>query len=118
MTRPRAQAMESEPPGELPEVGGATRRLSSREASASPSLRAEAKNAPSPIAAKSPIEFAGKPVKRAMLAYLRMLVGLIERRLVGLEEIVSMLARIVRQRRIARQSRVEYILSKLNRGPP
>jgi hypothetical protein len=74
--------------------------------------------APSIVAVKSPIEFAGMALKRAILTYLCAVVSLIERRRVGLEEIVSMLARIVRQRRIARQSRIEYILSRLNKGPP
>jgi hypothetical protein len=50
--------------------------------------------------------------------YLRMVIGLIEGRLVSAEEILEMLARKVRQHRIVRRRKIDYILQHLNKRAP
>ena len=53
-----------------------------------------------------------------MLKYLRMVTSLIEGRRISMEEILIMLARIVRQRSMYRTRRIDYVLDYLNKHPP
>jgi len=47
-----------------------------------------------------------------------MLTSLIERRTITQEDLLEMLARSVRQRSMSRISRIDYVLSYLNKHPP
>jgi hypothetical protein len=53
-----------------------------------------------------------------LVAYVRTVAGLIEGRSVSRKEIVLMLARVVRQHRMARERRMDYVLCYLNERPP
>jgi hypothetical protein len=53
-----------------------------------------------------------------MLRYLRMVISLMEERAVSLEEIRTMLARVLRQRSIGRRRPIEHIIERLNEHPP
>lgn len=53
-----------------------------------------------------------------MLEYLRVAVGLIEGRRVSREEIVEMLRRAMRQRSLARERRLDYVVRTLKEEPP
>lgn len=53
-----------------------------------------------------------------IVAYVRTVVSLIEGRAVSREEIVRMLARVVRQHRMARERRMDYVVRYLNERPP
>lgn len=56
---------------------------------------------------------------RQILEHVRMVVSLIEERIVSAEEIVEMLARVVlRQHRIGGRSRINYLLRYLHENPP
>ncbi len=57
-------------------------------------------------------------VHPAMLQYLCMVTSLIEGRRVSMEEILIMLARIMRQRSMYRTGRIDYVLDYLNKHPP
>jgi hypothetical protein len=57
-------------------------------------------------------------VDPSMLSYLCMITSLIERRTITQEELLKMLARSVRQRSMYRTSRIDYVLSYLNKHPP
>lgn len=52
------------------------------------------------------------------VGHVRVVVSLIERRRVSLEEIVEMLRRTVRQRSIVRGSRMDYLMRHLQENPP
>lgn len=54
----------------------------------------------------------------AMLEYLRVAVGLVEGRRVSREEIVEMLRRAMRQRSLARERRLDYVVRTLKEEPP
>jgi hypothetical protein len=56
----------------------------------------------------------GAPIR----CYLRMVISLIERRRVSAEEILEMLARIVRQHSIVRRRKIDYVLEHLNKRAP
>ena len=57
-------------------------------------------------------------IDEQMLFYLRMVISLIEGRRVSAEEILEMLARILRQHSIARRRRIDYVLQYLNKRAP
>lgn len=56
--------------------------------------------------------------RKPIIRYVRMATSLIEGRYVGIEEIERMLKAISRQHRLTRRRRIDYIIEKLNRGPP
>ena len=66
-----------------------------------------------PAAESDAIEF-----DAAIVAHVRVVVSLVERCEVSREEVVAMLERTVRQRRIGRQGRRAYILGWLAEHPP
>ena len=53
-----------------------------------------------------------------MVAYVRVVVSLIEGRWVRREEIVAMLERAVRQHSMSREKRIDYVLRTLKENPP
>lgn len=53
-----------------------------------------------------------------MVCYLRMVISLIEGRRVSTAEILEMLARVMRQHRMARRRRIDYVLHYLNERSP
>jgi hypothetical protein len=53
-----------------------------------------------------------------VLPYLRMMVGLIEGRRFGTEELLGLLRRALRQRSIAMRKRRDYVLGFLRQHPP
>lgn len=53
-----------------------------------------------------------------IVTYVRTVVSLIEGRAVSREEIVRMLVRVVRQHRMARERRRDYVVRYLNERPP
>ena len=57
-------------------------------------------------------------VDPSMLRYLCMVTSLIEGRRVSMEELLKMLARIMRQRSMYRTRRIDYVLDYLNKHPP
>jgi len=75
--------------------------------------RVVAQRPATPAAESDVIEF-----DAAIVAHVRVVVSLVERREVSREEIVAMLERTVRQRRIGRQGRRAYILRWLAEHPP
>jgi hypothetical protein len=58
------------------------------------------------------------PWPQPLLEYVRMVVSLIERRKVSLEEIDQMLMKIWRQRSMARPRKLDHIVGWLNEHPP
>jgi len=60
----------------------------------------------------------GSGFDAGMVSYLRMATSLIEGRRVSRDEILQMLARVVRQHSIARRKRTDYLLWYLNKNPP
>ena len=58
------------------------------------------------------------PWPRAILEYVCVAVGLIEGRPVGLEEVVEMLLRTLRQHRMVRTRRIDQAVAWLNEQPP
>lgn len=60
----------------------------------------------------------GPEFEAGLLAYLRMVVSLIEGRRVSREEIVNMLARAVRQHSMARRRRIDYVVEYVRGNPP
>ena len=58
------------------------------------------------------------PLPRLIVHYVRQVVSLIEGRPVGLEEIVEMLTRAMRQHRMVRQRRIDHIIGWLHEQPP
>jgi hypothetical protein len=74
---------------------------------------------PEPAASEpAPAALPPSPWPRPMVDYLCMAVGLIERRRVSLTEVLEMLARTVRQHRIARSRRIEQTVASLHEQPP
>lgn len=57
-------------------------------------------------------------VNSSMLSYLAMVASLIEGRAIGVEELLEMLRRSMRQRSFDRLPRREYVLGFLNQHPP
>jgi hypothetical protein len=57
-------------------------------------------------------------IEEPVLCYLRMAISLIEGRRVSAGEILEMLARILRQRRIVRRRRIDYVVQYLNKRAP
>ncbi len=53
-----------------------------------------------------------------MLCYVRMATSLIEGRQVSMDEILEMLARVVRQHSIVRRRKIDYVLWYLKKTPP
>jgi hypothetical protein len=53
-----------------------------------------------------------------ILAYVRMVVGLIEGRWVSRDEIAEMMKRIWRQHRVGVRRKEQYIVAQLNENPP
>lgn len=74
---------------------------------------------PRPRAAARPqtVEREGMQFDADIVRYVRMVVSLIEGRRVSEGEIRKMLVRAVRQHRMARRRRIEYVLSHLRNGP-
>ena len=58
------------------------------------------------------------PWPTPMLRYLRMVISLIEKRPVSGEEILEMLARVLRQRSIGRRRQIEHTIERLPEHPP
>ncbi len=58
------------------------------------------------------------PLPRLIVHYVRQVVSLIEGRPVGLEEIVEMLTRAMRQHSMVRQRRIDHIIGWLHEQPP
>ena len=54
----------------------------------------------------------------ALVEYVRRVVSLIERRLVSLEEIWEMLARVLRQHMMVRRKKVDQVVAWLKKDPP
>ena len=74
---------------------------------------------PMPAADKRPeLEEPAPHFNATLVAYVRTVVSLIEGRAVSREEIVRMLFRVVRQQRMARERRRDYVLRYLNERPP
>jgi hypothetical protein len=57
-------------------------------------------------------------ISAPMVCYLRMVISLIEGRRVSTEEILEMLAKILRQHSIGRRRRIDYILQYLSKRAP
>jgi len=57
-------------------------------------------------------------VHSSMLPYLAMVASLIERRIIGADELLQVLRRSMRQRSFDRLPRREYVLGFLNQHPP
>jgi hypothetical protein len=75
--------------------------------------------APKPAADECPeLEAPAPHFNATLIAYVRTVVSLIEGRAVSREEIVRMLARVVRQHRMARERRMDYVVRYLNERPP
>ncbi len=53
-----------------------------------------------------------------VLPYVALVASLIERRIIGREELVAVLRRSMRQRSMGRQSRREYVVRYLQQHPP
>jgi hypothetical protein len=53
-----------------------------------------------------------------MVEHVRVVAGLIEGRRVGLDEILEMLSRALRQHSLGRVRRIDYIVGQLNKAPP
>ena len=70
-----------------------------------------------PDIAKEPEADAGE-WKAQMVEHVRMVTSLIERRRVSLEEILKMLGRVLRQHRLVRRTRIDYIVGHLNKASP
>jgi hypothetical protein len=60
----------------------------------------------------------GRGFDAHMVRYVRMVTSLIEGRRVSLVEILEMLARVVRQRSMARGRRIDYVLRHLMKNAP
>lgn len=60
----------------------------------------------------------GTPWPTSLVAYLRMAVSLIEARRVSSQEILEMLARVLRQLSMVRRRRIDQIIDWLNEPPP
>ena len=84
-----------------------------REASRGDRLVVAQRPAMPAVAESDAIEF-----DAAIVAHVRVVVSLVERREVSREEVVAMLERTVRQRRIVRERRVDYVLRWLAEHPP
>jgi ubiquinone/menaquinone biosynthesis C-methylase UbiE len=54
----------------------------------------------------------------SVVEHVRVVAGLIEGRRVGLDEILKMLARALRQHRLGHERRIDYIVGQLNKAPP
>ena len=59
-----------------------------------------------------------EPNEAPMLEHVRMVTSLIEGRRVSAEEIVAMIARVLRQHRMARRSRIDHALAWWRENPP
>jgi hypothetical protein len=53
-----------------------------------------------------------------MVEYVRRVVSLMEGRRVNLEEVLEMLARVLRQHRMVRRRRIDHVVGWLNENPP
>jgi hypothetical protein len=82
--------------------------------------RKAAPGASAPMSMPTPAPAADAPLSwpRPMVNYLCMVVGLIERRRVGVEEILAMLARTLRQHRMVRGRRMDQTVASLHERPP
>jgi len=60
----------------------------------------------------------GAKMDRVLVSYLAMVISLVEGRRVSREEVGELLSRVVRQHSMARRSRMDYVVWRLNRGPP
>ena len=58
------------------------------------------------------------PCPPRMIPYLQMVISLIERRRVSREEILKLVARVLRQHSMARRSKIEHIVVCLNKDSP
>jgi len=65
-----------------------------------------------------PVAAAAELCPAVMVAYLQMLIGLIEGRRVSRGEILELVARVLRQRSMARRRRIDHIVAWLNEQPP
>lgn len=66
---------------------------------------------------KHPAADAGK-WNAQLVEHVRMVTSLIEERKVRLDEILKMLAKVLRQHSIGRRKRIDYIVGYLNKSPP
>lgn len=58
------------------------------------------------------------PWHAPMVEHVRMVASLIEGRRVSVEEILAMLARVLRQHRMVRKRRIDHVVGWLNENPP
>jgi hypothetical protein len=56
--------------------------------------------------------------KPELLEHIRMVTSLVEGRAVSMDEILSMLIEVMRQRSFAKKTKMDYILAVLNKKPP
>jgi hypothetical protein len=59
-----------------------------------------------------------RPEEESILEYARMLVGLIEDRQVGRDEIEELVKQKQRQHSLTRRSKLDYLVEQLNKDPP
>jgi hypothetical protein len=77
-----------------------------------------------PAADEEPLEEAARAeldrvqFDTAVVGYLRVVVSLIEDRRVSRDEILSMLRQAMRQRSLARERRIDYVVRALKEKPP
>lgn len=57
-------------------------------------------------------------VALGLVLYLVMVTSLVEGRRMSFEEVEEMMKRVLRQRSMARRSRKDYVVWRLNQGPP
>jgi len=70
-----------------------------------------------PDTVKEPAADAGERMGQ-MVEHVQMVVSLIERRRVSLEEILRMLGRVLRQHSLVRRKKIDYIVGHLNKDSP
>lgn len=64
------------------------------------------------------LEREGIRLEAGTVGYLRMVIGLVEGRRVSLQEVVAMLARVLRQHSMARRRRIDYVVEYLKKNAP
>lgn len=79
--------------------------------------QARADHNPQPIRGRQ-LERDGIRLDAVIVGYVRMVTSLIEQRRVSEEEIVEMLVRAMRQHRMARRRRMDYVLAYLKKNGP
>lgn len=81
-------------------------------------LNARRRKTPTAAPPPAPVQPTAQPWPRAIVAYVRVVVSLIEGRPVHFWEVVQMLERTLRQHRMVRTRRIDQALAWLNARPP